>query len=317
MKRSLADAEALLGKQVGSQGRLGALERENFELSKRQNALQIQAQTLSLELTQRQINFQRAVAGFAAPGLTPEERRANVEQAKIEADFAQKQLNIQKQLLGLGKRQFNVSVDIFGENARRQVQDLQASLKQLTEGHQIQLDNRAASQALDAIHKREAQIAQDIGVYIDKAQKKAAAAIGQALDIANKSGEAFGKILLQTASAWGSFLSQGAAAINGLTHPGSPGQGGGGRQGDPRKASGFFGNVSGATHMIVGEAGTETVAVLRNPRIASVGGGGGGVQINFNGDFHVRSDADIDTLVTKVVSAMGRQAALKGLRATG
>src|SRR6185295_1807752 len=64
MRRSLADAVELTGRQAGEQGRLGRLQRENFELGKRQNALQIESQELSLALSQRQINFQRALAGF-------------------------------------------------------------------------------------------------------------------------------------------------------------------------------------------------------------------------------------------------------------
>jgi hypothetical protein len=80
------------------------------------------------------------------------------------------------------------------------------------------------------------------------------------------------------------------------------------------KASGFLGNVSGATSMIMGEAGTETVAILRNPRTATLsGGGGGGVTININHPV-VRDDQDINKITASVVRAINTRTALLGLR---
>jgi len=79
-------------------------------------------------------------------------------------------------------------------------------------------------------------------------------------------------------------------------------------------ASGFLGNVSGATSMIMGEAGTETVAILRNPRQATLsGGGGGGVTININHPV-VRDDQDINKITASVVRAINTRTALLGLR---
>ena len=67
--------------------------------------------------------------------------------------------------------------------------------------------------------------------------------------------------------------------------------------------------------MTVGEAGTETVAVIRNPHTIMGGLGGGSSSIvNFNGDITVRSEADINEIARKVTAAQGRTAALKGLR---
>jgi hypothetical protein len=63
-----------------------------------------------------------------------------------------------------------------------------------------------------------------------------------------------------------------------------------------------------------GEANGETVAILRNPRRFSGGGGGGDSVVNFFGDIHIGSQADMDTLVRKITQAQGRTAALKGLR---
>jgi hypothetical protein len=45
-------------------------------------------------------------------------------------------------------------------------------------------------------------------------------------------------------------------------------------------------NTTGPTKMVVGEAGPETVAVLRNPREMGVGGGG----LTINGGIHIHVD---------------------------
>jgi hypothetical protein len=327
LNRNLADARALLGQNVGAQGRLGALQRENFELGKKQHALQIQAQELQLNLTQRQINFQRAIAGFVAPGTTPEERAARIEQAKIEADFAQKQLDIQKQLLGLGKKQFIVGVQIFDESAKRQVQDLQFALAELKQARALQLDTTAAQQALAAIRARQAQINSEIGVAIEKSTKKASLAINTALDIANKSGEAFSKILVQTATAWNVFVNQGARAVISLLTGASGGPQGGGGGGKPPMllASGIVGDTLGPTNITVGEAGKEKVAVVKNPKnvsLQSLAGvapsGGSGVMVIVDvHDNNVEKDT-LDALVAKVSAAvetsLNRKTSLFGLR---
>ena len=89
------------------------------------------------------------------------------------------------------------------------------------------------------------------------------------------------------------------------------------------KAAGFFGSVSMPTTMTVGEAGTETVAVLRNPRMAMLGGGFGGggggntVTVNLNGTV-VRDERDIHELARcvaqEVERILGRKGQLLGLR---
>ena len=77
--RAYQDALGLAGRG-GS--RLGQMERSQ--------------QLLSFGMSQRQINYQVALAGFQAPGLTSEERGARQEQAQIEARYAQRQLNLSR-----------------------------------------------------------------------------------------------------------------------------------------------------------------------------------------------------------------------------
>lgn len=325
LNRNLQDALALAGEQATAAGKLGKLQRENFELGKQQNALQLRSQELSLALTQRQINFQRALAGFQAPGETAEERAARIEQAELEAQYAQEQLDIQKQLLGLGQKQFTLGVTIFDESAQRQVQELQFALGELQQGRQLQLDTTAAQQALAAIRARQAQINSEIGVAIETATKKAGLAISTALDIANKSGEAFNKILVQTATAWDVFVNQGASAVTQLIF--GPQNNSGGGRGPLKLASGIVGDTLGPTNITVGEAGTETVAVLRNPRTISANAlagvspsAGGGVTVIVDVHGNNINEGSMDELVAKisraVESSINRKTSLLGLRST-
>ena len=70
--------------------------------------------------------------------------------------------------------------------------------------------------------------------------------------------------------------------------------------------------------MIVGEAGTETVAILRNPKnvAATSSGGGASIVININNP-SVRNDDDIAAIARAVEKALNRKASLIGLRSIG
>jgi hypothetical protein len=72
------------------------------------------------------------------------------------------------------------------------------------------------------------------------------------------------------------------------------------------RAAGFYGQITTPTSITVGEAGTETVAVLRNPRQMLMGGaasGGGGIfapiSISITGN-KISDEADEERLATLV-----------------
>ena len=81
-------------------------------------------------------------------------------------------------------------------------------------------------------------------------------------------------------------------------------------------ATGLLGMTSGRTDLTVGEAGAETVAVLRNPRSTSLSTQGAAaspvnVAVNINGPV-VRNDQDISSLAIQVAAEVERSLSRKG-----
>ena len=91
-------------------------------------------------------------------------------------------------------------------------------------------------------------------------------------------------------------------------------------------ANGIVGSTAGPHTMTVGEAGTEEVAILRNPRMASMpmmGGGGGGVvnvNVNINGGGGDLNEQKLHAwgkqIQQNVEMALNRKTSLLGLRNT-
>jgi hypothetical protein len=79
-----------------------------------------------------------------------------------------------------------------------------------------------------------------------------------------------------------------------------------------------MGTVGTPTQMTVGEAGNETVAILRNPRTMTIGQSASGessgpIQIIFNNPV-VRSDMDLEMIIRKVEASLMKKTAMFGLR---
>lgn len=302
-RRSLQDAKDL---QAGISGEtrntLGGLEGQNI-------ALQRQLQLLSFELQQRQINFRLATAGFVAPGTTPEERAARIEEAKKEAEFAQKQLDIQKQLANNQFKGIQIS-------ASRDVTDLIAQINLLEQGKQVTINVNAASRALDILNKKQALLVERAGTYIEEGVKITQAALDATSQIQQQTGKGFAYILGKTAEAWGIFGDQARTILQSL-------QGTAPKNYNPKEhyggyASGIVGDTLGPTQITVGEAAGEKVAVLKNPKIVPTsslgigyggsgwGGGGGGapliqMTVVIQGNT-VREDTDLEQLAERVAA---------------
>ena len=271
--RSLSDAKDFQAGIRGQAGEtLGALEGQNAAMSR-------QLQLLQLELTQRQINFKLATAGFVAPGTTPEERAARIEAAKTEAEFAQKQLDLQKQIAA---NQFQ-TVQI---GAGRNVTDLQAQISLLTQGKALTIDTAAAQAAIEALQEQQNILVEKAQSYAAQSQKIAALWMNTWTDIQTQSGKVLNSLGTELAEAFSGAGAAFVAAIQNATNPDNYGpttpNSSGGPDDRGRQATGYTGYHATPTTMTIGEAAGEEVAILRNPRrvmMQSMGGGGGGMNI--------------------------------------
>jgi hypothetical protein len=311
-QRTLADIGGLTGKNFGAgKSYLGVLEGQNLALSR-------QAQLLQFGLSQRQINFQKAVAGFTVPGLTPAEQNARVQEAKIEAEYAQKQLNIQKQM-------FQNQVKIVDIQNLRQGADLVKQIALLQQGRQVTIDTQAAQEKLDRLNKRQQQLVARVGTYItaiDQVIAKASADMAAQEAILGRSLTKFETQAVAVMYNVGRAFFSGL--VGGLMQTGATGGSRTNIDTDPRvgkkSATGNVFMTQGTTQLgpygIAGEAGGEAVASLSHPKaLTGFGGGGdGSVTINFNGDNVFKTEADFQRMYRMVVAALGREASTKGLR---
>lgn len=305
-RRTLGDIAGLTGANFGvEESKLGVLQRQNLELSR-------QGQQLQFELSQRQINFQTAVAGFQAPGVTPEERQANIAAAKIEADFAQRQLNIQREMFGN-------QVQIVDIGNLRQGRDLVNQIGLLMQGRQLTIDTAAAEQRLQRLNRLQQRNVAQVGTYLSAVDNVVSVAFGHIGQLEAAAGRAMTGVATQVLSEFGIFINGLAEAMGGGFSGATTG-GFGNRTGSgPQEfATGGVIGVTGPTRIgnnaITGEAGDETLIILSRPRSASGSSGSATVVVNFNGDIHTSNAGDLDRITQAVLRAMGRGMSTAGLR---
>ena len=297
-KRSYSDILGLQDKSV-HQGasQLGVLERQNVELSRQSEALQRMLQ-------QRQINFQLATAGFIVAGQSPEERAARIKDARTQAEFAQKQLDIQKKAA-------NNNIKIFDLQNVNAARDALAAISLLREGRSVTINTKAAEEKLQRLQKLQADNVKRAGKYLEAVEGEASIAQSEIYKLEAAYGKAVDGITRITIQNFIKFVRQLATNMP-FTASYGPNDLGSNRRG--YAAGGVF-STSGRTDITVGEAGNETVAVVRNPRSVSPTSmsGGGGVTININNPV-VREDGDINKITQSVIRALNTRTALLGLR---
>jgi hypothetical protein len=307
-RRTLSDIAGLTGSAAfGHASTLGILERQNLLLGR-------QAQMLSFGMSQRQINFQVATAGFAAPGTTAESRAANIKEAKIEADYAQKQLDIQKKMFGN-------QVQIVDIGNLRQGTDLMRQIGLLTQGRQITFDTAVANEQLGKLAKRQEILTAQVGTYMTAVGSLASQAMGEMTALEAAYGHALTKASSQVIANLYGFYSDFIHVLSGTyaAPERTPAQGRGGVGSQP-KATGMLQTTSGTQDITIGEAGRETVAVLRNPRtLLGAGlngslGGGGGINFTFINNAPVRNDGDLYAIKRMVLDILNQKTAMQGLR---
>jgi hypothetical protein len=311
INRSIKDAQGLVsgqGPTSGAGANLGAVQRLQF-------TLQQQSEQLSIAQSQRQINFSVASAGFQAPGQTGEQRAANIAEAKYEASIAQKQLNIQKQQVPLAKTAFDVG-------AVRSLVDLQAQKAINAQEYALSQEQVVAQKRVNALQMAMALSQQRAQKILDGAVGNWNSALSLAAQAAGQYGYELGSILGDIRKGIDQALGISPTTGGGSSNVSSKSKG---SKGAGANAAGVIGMTTGATSLTLGEAGTEHVAILRNPRSFSMGapsGGGGSVtvQVNVSGNT-VRSQEDIETLVRRTAAEVERvlqtRGAMLGLRSLG
>jgi hypothetical protein len=136
--RSLRDAQQLTG-QIGKNNsdNVGYYEKQLLVINRQSTAL-------GLMLQQRQITTQKAIAGFAVPGETMQIRMARRKEAEIEADVAQKQLN-------LSKSAFGTEIKLVDAQNLRQVADAAYAVSDMTKDWAAMWDTKAIENALTLV----------------------------------------------------------------------------------------------------------------------------------------------------------------------
>jgi hypothetical protein len=326
--RSLGDAVGLLTKEqkarLGlnnvSATRLGQLQREQWLISR-------QSQQLGLQLQQRAITTQLALAQFQAPGETGEERYYRQRQAIAEAGVAQKQLNF-------SFRDFTISGEIWKINAERAATDASRAIDVMTKARDAELYSIEAQRAIAGAQAKLGVALGNIDAMLNTSRSNWETALSAASQgISNFAGsleigvDAIYKSLGYTVST----NRQGEKVYTPGTGPSQYGDqvtvhGGGGTR-TPYlppgyNAEGIVGMTVGPTKMVVGEAKGEAVAVLKNPRMADMApqtayGGSANVVVNINGPV-VKDQQDISDLAYRVAheveKALSRKGQMFGLR---
>lgn len=323
--RSLEDAKGLAGQITDQNGQnLGIYQRQSFELQR-------QSQILGQQLQQRQINFSLAQAGFMAVGQTSAERSAIIEEAKIKAAYEQQQLDISKEQTSIGTSVFNIQ-------AGRSVTDLTESLNELVRNRQLQISTEKANQQIDILTRRMDDEIAKVNTILSAAQGRVAEMDGVIAQLIATTADALAiiennviKTFTDTYNRISEIIGIGIVTTdvkkNGyndnivdqyISPVGSGTFEGNVIEDKPQLATGVLFDTTGPTDITVGEAGSETVAVLRNPRqmlLGDSGGGAGGNVINISiNNPTVRSDQDLRDMALVVEQSISRKLALMGVR---
>lgn len=345
-KRTLGDIAGLVGKSGGTE--IGILQREEMLLGRQNQALSLKSQLISqqstalqLQLSQRQINFQRSIAGFTAPGLTPEERAARIEEAKIEADYAQKQLDFQKEQFALqqqsyelAKAQYENQIKLQDSINTRAFGDQAAAIAEMVKAFQTGVEIAALEELKSAISAQRDQLVADIQAQVGAEEAFLKTQAQFTADLLTQTGDWTVATVNKVAQVFKQITASLPPWLRSPSPTGTPNGQTGTNQGyvnaSPRPhAAGMFGEVSRPTSLgYAGEAGKEVVAVIRNPRPIPMGMGMGGsghgsvmihIPITITGN-SVRDDRDLTELASRVSRMvevnLGRRASQFGLRVT-
>jgi hypothetical protein len=320
---------------------------QSQQLGLQEAGLGIRSRELALMQSQRQINFQRSLAGFVTPGASPEEIAARQAEAKIEADFAQQQQDIAVESLGvtrqqvdlqaaniglareglaIAREQFNVQQAMITVNASRAITDLSNQLDLLSRARTVTLQVAVNNEAIAAYQEAIERDTETLQSVIQQAYQVQTQIMQGAAQLAAEYGGTLQKWNTMLLDRLNEYVN-GVGRVFSGSWSGSPPTGGGGGGGGAGnqliKATGYQSNVASPTTITVGEAGPETVAILRNPRTTTMAPSGGGgalppividVHDNQIGGSSEDTEAFAAMIARKVEETMSRKSSLLGLR---
>lgn len=319
-----------LAGQVGSveQSRVGQLERQNMLISRHIEDLGREAQAMQLMQSQRQINFQLATSRFTSSGATPAEAAAQARYAEQQAAFAQTQLNLQKEIFDEQGRLIPNQREIQDTGIERQVEALENAINLMEEGFATEQFVRAGQSYLDTLAGANAGLIDGMSAIVGAGQQIDQLAIQTRNQIFAQTGEDVDIIKDGTREVFEDLLDQYDNFASRIQVPGfeyepredidpTTGQPVNTGSTGPHAAGAIF-EAKSPTTATFGEAGSETVAILRNPRTHLIGTEGSSANVNltvqFNGEVSVREDQDIDRIAHAVKQLFNRETELLGLR---
>lgn len=295
---------------------LGAKQREIMLANRSLQELGQSSNKIGIRIQERQLNLREAIAGLGVTGETPEERALRLKALHEELADQRSLLENQKASVAIQGEVIPLTWDIEDITNNRNYQDALVARGLLAE--EIKITVRT-SEVQDQMRALQEEMSYRMGRINTDLQEGVA-------DI-NLEMQTYASLVQQSADDWertralvGSVFDE----IRGDSPDGSSTSTSGGGLHDsggsgPGYASGGLFTTMGATPITVGEAGKETVAVLRNPRnfFADIATGGVTLQISVTGNT-VRSDEDLNELVRRITNevqhSLAQQTALRGLR---
>lgn len=334
--QTLGDARSFISGQASpgpGGGALGVLQHEARQLDVTGANIGFERTDLGLARNQRQINVQQALAASAAPGATGHQRAAMIEYQQLEADYAQRDQDLAVEQAANERAKFGNQQEQITISAARAVETLNEQLGIMNENAYITVKMTHDAETLDKLEGILAEQMANVTSLIDQANATEGAFAQQAASmVASIAGfmDEHTKVLIDGIS---DFLKETERTLEEYTPGGNYRSrtlpkgstdytGGNQRTDGGPQAAGMLQGFSSPTQLTVGEAGAETVAILRNPRIHTMQpqGGGGAVNVNVTvtGNTIGGNEGDVESfaamIARKVEETLSRRASLQGLR---
>lgn len=318
---------------IGIGASIGQMTARSMQLQRNSAMIGLESGQIQLGMNQRQLNLQTALAGLGVAGETPEERALRLTATREELADQQRLLDNAKEQQAIAEEATPLGFRLEDARIAQQIEDLDIQVGIALRERELIVDSRQAENTLLRLDQEIDATVGELQTYVQEGTQAWMDGLSMMGQFAQQTAADFGELAEKTADAFGvtvnlqellekiasddyyDFLSRDETSRR------RPASTDGTSTNSAGFATGGLFDTMGPTRMIVGEAGRETVAVLRNPRgfLASVGTTSGGIQLNVNVTGNtVRSDNDLNELVRRITNevqySLAQQAALRGLR---